>query len=141
MDAADDEATPAMRHVLLHLLHPDSFERIASGAHKRSIASTYAGFLKDGEADLDEQLLTIRTRLEELLDRPRAQVDFYDPPLEGTWGAFSELKTIINIRCSPVVSRMRGGSRRAAAGCCGRRGRWRRRGDRPGCLRRGWRRA
>ena len=25
MDAADDEATPAMRHVLLHLLHPEQF--------------------------------------------------------------------------------------------------------------------
>jgi 5-methylcytosine-specific restriction enzyme B len=76
-----------MRHVLLHLLQPDHFERIASGPHKQSIASTYAGFLEDGEADLDEQLLTIRERLEELLKKPREQVDFYERPLEGTWGA------------------------------------------------------
>ena len=87
MDATHDETTPAMRHILLHLLHPDTFERIASGAHKLSIASTYAGFVKDGEDDLDEQLLTIRERLEALLRKPRSQVDFYQPPLEGTWRA------------------------------------------------------
>jgi 5-methylcytosine-specific restriction protein B len=83
----DDETTPGMRHVLLHLLQPDYFERIASGPHKQSIASTYSGFVEDGEGDLDEQLLTIRERLEELLKRPREQVDFYEPPLAGTWGA------------------------------------------------------
>ncbi len=86
MDETDNETTPAIRHVLLHLLHPDTFERIASGAHKQSIARTYAGFVKDGEADLDEQLLTIRERLEALLNKPRTEVDFYQPPLEGTWG-------------------------------------------------------
>jgi len=68
-------------------IRPSSQAGSGSAASARRIASTYAGFLKDGEADLDEQLLTIRTRLEELLDRPRAQVDFYEPPLEGTWGA------------------------------------------------------
>jgi 5-methylcytosine-specific restriction protein B len=86
-EGADEETTPGMRHVLLHLLQPDFFERIASGPHKQSIATTYAGFVEDGEADLDERLLTIRERLEELLGKPREQVDFYDPPLEGTWGA------------------------------------------------------
>ena len=87
MDATDNETTLAMRHVLLHLLHPDTFERIASGPHKQSIARTYAGLVEDGEADLDEQLLTIRERLETLLHKPRSQVDFYEPPLAGTWGA------------------------------------------------------
>ncbi len=33
-----------------------------SGPHKQSIASTYAGFVEDGDADLDERLLTIRER-------------------------------------------------------------------------------
>ena len=68
-------------------IRPSSQAGSGSAASARRIASTYAGFLKDGVADLDEQLLTIRTRLEELLDRPRAEVDFYGPPLEGTWGA------------------------------------------------------
>jgi 5-methylcytosine-specific restriction protein B len=86
-EGTEEETTPGMRHVLLHLLQPDSFERIASGPHKQSIATTYAGFVEDGDADLDERLLTIRERLEELLGKPREQVDFYEPPLEGTWGA------------------------------------------------------
>jgi 5-methylcytosine-specific restriction protein B len=76
-----------MRHVLLHLLHPDSFERITSGPHKQSIARTYAGLAEDPGADVDQQLLAIRRRLEELLKKPPGQVDFYRPPLEGTWGA------------------------------------------------------
>lgn len=87
MDATDAETTLAMRHVLLHLLHPDTFERIASGTHKRRIASTFEDFVEDNESDLDEQLLTIRERLEALLNMPRTQVDFYEPPLEDTWGA------------------------------------------------------
>jgi 5-methylcytosine-specific restriction enzyme B len=87
MDKADDGDTLAMRHVLLHLLHPDSFERISSGPHKQSIARTYAGFVEDPDADVDEQLLAIRHRLETLLKKPSTQVDFYAPPLEGTWGA------------------------------------------------------
>jgi 5-methylcytosine-specific restriction protein B len=87
MDDTDEETTPAIRHVLLHLLQPDMFERIASGSHKQSIASTFAGFVEDADADLDEQLLSIRERLEALLDKPRAEVDFYEPPLAGTWGA------------------------------------------------------
>lgn len=85
--SADDGTSLAMRHVLLHLLHPDTFERIASGAHKQRIASTYAGLVQHSEGDLDEQLLEIRERLEALLKKPRGQVDFYEPPLEGTWGA------------------------------------------------------
>jgi 5-methylcytosine-specific restriction protein B len=87
MDEADDGDTLAMRHVLLHLLHPDSFERITSGPHKQSIARTYAGLAEDPGADVDQQLLAIRRRLEELLKKPPGQVDFYRPPLEGTWGA------------------------------------------------------
>jgi hypothetical protein len=89
-----------MRHVFLHLLQPDYFERIASGPHKQSIASTYAGFIEDGEADLDERLLIIRERLEELLDKPREQVDFYEPPLEGTAAAarrFADLWPIFRV--------------------------------------------
>ena len=87
MDAGAEESAAAMRHILLHLLQPESFERIASGGHKQSIALAYSGFVEDGEADLDERLLTIRRRLEELLGKPSGEVDFYEAPLAGTWGA------------------------------------------------------
>lgn len=88
MDAGTDETVPGMRHILLHLLHPKSFERITSGHHKQSIVLTFTGFLPDGDSkDVDEQLLTIRQRLEELLGIPSDQLDFYEAPLEGTWGS------------------------------------------------------
>jgi 5-methylcytosine-specific restriction enzyme B len=87
MDEGIEGTAPGMRHILLHLLHPDSFERIASGPHKKSIAETYAGLVEDGSvSDTDEQLLAIRRRLEDLLAKPSDQIDFYESPLAGTWG-------------------------------------------------------
>jgi 5-methylcytosine-specific restriction protein B len=90
-DINAEDGVPGMRHIVLHLLQPASFERISSGHHKQSIAATYAGLLPDGEVDdVDEQLLAIRGRLEELLAKPSEEVDFYMPPLAGTWGAGRE---------------------------------------------------
>ena len=80
----------SMRHVLLHLLEPEAYERIASDGHKRAIASTFAGFLPpDPLEDIDERLLLIRGRSAELLasEVPPDQLDFYRPPLQGVWGA------------------------------------------------------
>ena len=37
----DGETPPGMRHIVLHLLQPDYFERISSGEHKQSIIKTY----------------------------------------------------------------------------------------------------
>jgi 5-methylcytosine-specific restriction protein B len=85
-DAGADDAVPGMRHVLLHLLRPDDFERIASGGHKQAIAETYKGLLADEIEDVDEQLLAIRGRLETVLQRPASDLDFYEEPLAGTWG-------------------------------------------------------
>jgi 5-methylcytosine-specific restriction enzyme B len=86
-DGAEDGAA-GMRHIVLHLLQPEFFERISSGEHKQSITSTYAGFVSDGEIDdVDEQLLQIRNRLVEVLKKPADEVDFYLPPLAGTWGS------------------------------------------------------
>jgi 5-methylcytosine-specific restriction enzyme B len=86
-DQNADDGVTGMRHIVLHLLQPNFFERISSGEHKQSIASTYAGFLPDGQIDdVDEQLFKIREHLVDLLGRPPADVDFYEPPLAGTWG-------------------------------------------------------
>jgi 5-methylcytosine-specific restriction protein B len=86
-DLTTEDGAPGMRHILLHLLQPASFERIASGQHKQSIVATYGGLLPDGESeDVDERLLMIRKRLEGLLNKSTEDIDFYDPPLEGTWG-------------------------------------------------------
>lgn len=86
-DLSAEDGVPGMRHILLHLLQPSTFERISSGQHKQSIVATYAGLLPDGEIeDVDEQLFAIRERLEDLLAKPTKEVDFYVQPLAGTWG-------------------------------------------------------
>lgn len=88
MDTGSDDGAPGMRHIVLHLLHPESFERIASGAHKQSIAATYASLVPDSaDDDLDERLLAIRKRLEDLLEQPSERIDFYEPPLWRTWAS------------------------------------------------------
>lgn len=85
-DAADDQGASGMRHIVLHLLHPDSFEPISSGQDKQRIAGTYAA-LVDGEVDdVDEQLVIIRRSLAELLGKTPGEVEFYREPLASTWG-------------------------------------------------------
>jgi 5-methylcytosine-specific restriction protein B len=90
-DFADDtdESVREMRHILLHLLRPDEFERISSGTHKREIAAAFSGLLgEDAPQDLDERLLAIRRRLDELMPAGNTQkglIDFYHPPLWGVW--------------------------------------------------------
>lgn len=88
-DEAEEHGATGMRHILLHLLQPDFFERISSGEHKQSIVSAYGG-LVDGEIeDVDERLLKIREQLAELLQKPSEDVDFYWEPLAGTWGGWN----------------------------------------------------
>jgi len=92
-EASEGVAVREMRHILLHLLRPDEFERISSGTHKRQIAAAFrAEFLAgdDEPEDLDEQLLAIRGKLEELDPQPglgKGVVDFYYPPLHAIWDA------------------------------------------------------
>lgn len=94
-DFADNasEGVPVreMRHVLLHLLRPDEFERMSSRTHKQSIITAFESDLfddEDGLEDLDERLLRIRQRLVELDAQPGAHMgilDFYHPPLRDIW--------------------------------------------------------
>lgn len=98
-DFADDVgpniAVREMRHILLHLLFPDQFERISSGNHKRVITDAFAKeFLSGDEVpeDLDEQLYLIRQKLTELGAKPTGDdpvLDFYRPPLHAIWDAGS----------------------------------------------------
>lgn len=87
-----DEPRHAMRHVLLHLLRPDEFERIASGTHRSAIVSAFGGMIDDvASEDEDEQLLALRERLAAYVPENapgvnrRVGPDFYYSPLKEMW--------------------------------------------------------
>jgi 5-methylcytosine-specific restriction protein B len=91
----DDEADGGeqmMRSIWLHLLFPDTFERISANWDKYLIVNTLGG-LVDGplDEDIDQALLQIRHALEHIL--PDGQpaidgaIDFYETPLQETWDA------------------------------------------------------
>src|SRR5262249_31665789 len=77
-DQDADEGAASMRHILLHLLHPENFERISSGEHKRNIITAFGKLVPDGVVGDDEALLAIRERLQELLGLPSEKVDYYE---------------------------------------------------------------
>lgn len=91
-DFADDTTRPVreMRHILLHLMCPEEYERIASGSQKRQIRAAFEDLVpaEDRHEDLDEQLYAIRGRLEQDLpdgNTEDGKVDFYHPPLRAVW--------------------------------------------------------
>lgn len=88
IDSTEDAESKQLRHMLLHLLFPDSFERIASGNHKRRVIAAFTGLVQDEHEDEDRQLLAIRQGLETLM--PGKTLDFYWPPLEAAWYDSSE---------------------------------------------------
>lgn len=76
------------RHILLFLLQPEGYERIASSAHKRQIVKSIApqiGMSADISSPtvIDEQLLKIRRHFEEKLGT--TELDFYQSPLQEMW--------------------------------------------------------
>jgi hypothetical protein len=86
-----------MRHILLHLLFPDLFERIAAGNARIRVYDAYA-YLISGREDsvatssdpataLDQKLLAIRATLEEKAGGD--YVDFYQEPYRSTWNPSS----------------------------------------------------
>lgn len=88
IDGIEDAESRQIRHMLLHVLFPDSFERIASGNHKRRVIAAFSGLVKAEHENEDRQLLAIRRGLEDLM--PTETLDFYWPPLEAAWYDSSE---------------------------------------------------
>jgi 5-methylcytosine-specific restriction protein B len=84
IDSIDGAESKQLRHMLLYLLFPDHFERIASGSHKQRIIKAFSGLLQDPAAgDEDRAILSIRKGLETLL--PNQKLDFYWSPLVEAW--------------------------------------------------------
>jgi 5-methylcytosine-specific restriction protein B len=88
VDAVEGAETRQLRHMLLHLVFPDDFERIASGTHKRRVLAAFKGLVGVAPDDEDQHLLAVRRELEKLL--PNKKLDFYWPPLEPAWYDMTE---------------------------------------------------
>jgi 5-methylcytosine-specific restriction enzyme B len=87
-DGIEDAESKQLRHMLLYLLFPDHFERIASSNHKRRIIKAFSGLVSTEPEDEDRAILAIRGELEKLL--PNQQLDFYWSPLREAWYDDSE---------------------------------------------------
>ena len=67
-------------NLLLHLLHPETFEPIGGRDHKSLIVSHFHELTE--ETDQDRALLDIRAKLESTIDGP---FDFYRPQIRKQW--------------------------------------------------------
>jgi 5-methylcytosine-specific restriction protein B len=75
-------------HVLLHLLFPEKYERIASMNHKSAIVTAFGSLLDDCDAEqIDDRLFVIRSKLEEIMKVEGGSLDFYWDSLSQVWRA------------------------------------------------------
>lgn len=85
------EGAQTMRNILLHLLFPDAFERIAVDVDKAQVVASLHGVVEglDPDVDPDRTLFAIRERLVELLPNGTSgcdgEIDFYYSPLREAW--------------------------------------------------------
>lgn len=70
------------REALLHLVHPDTFERIVSRDHKRAVTKRFSYLVGADTADVDRQILEIR---QGLAPRYGDDFDFYDEEVKSLW--------------------------------------------------------
>lgn len=57
VDSIEDAESKQLRHMLLYLLFPDHFERIASSNHKRRIIKAFSGLVTTEPEDEDRAIL------------------------------------------------------------------------------------
>lgn len=90
LDGMEGDRKRQSRDIILHLLFPDRYERIASRSHKNLISGTFTEVLdpNDVPEDLDDRLFAIREKLEQLLSK--REFDFYWSPLCECWYVPSE---------------------------------------------------
>jgi len=88
-DASDPRIRGEMRHVVLHLLRPDDFERIFSSEHKRLVVRAFSEEVEHAgtelASDTDQALLGIRRFLESKRGADSSPVDFYISPYVEQW--------------------------------------------------------
>ncbi|MCY3913241.1 MAG: AAA family ATPase [Chloroflexi bacterium] len=80
----DDLQTYIQTSAILHLVFPDSFERVLPKYHKEQIARAFVDRIDTESDDLDRNLLQIRDRLSETYGE---HLDFYDDQIWTQWGS------------------------------------------------------
>lgn len=85
---------PQLRHILLHLLFPETFERIASRAHREAIDEHFSeqlGLVRDRQETPDSEMLALDRRLQTIREAlapdfpPGAAFDFYSSSIKRQW--------------------------------------------------------
>lgn len=94
VDEVPGAGSSQFRHMILHFIFPDHFERSASRSHKKRLVDVFGPLVEetDGSADLDERLLSIRKHLESL--RPGESIDFYRKPYRAAWYDEDDVDTV-----------------------------------------------
>ncbi|WP_190275704.1 AAA family ATPase [Thalassobium sp. R2A62] len=92
LDEQPDPGNRQFRHILLHLVFPDSFERISTSSDKLDILNAYDGTsMKDlrklDPVNVDEALKSLRERLE---SEKGDTIDFYQEDFVEDWKGTSE---------------------------------------------------
>jgi hypothetical protein len=72
----------SQREMLLYIVHPDTFERIFSREHKKTLMRAFRSLVSDTTANVDQQIAEIRQHLAQDYG---ADLDFYDPELKPRW--------------------------------------------------------
>lgn len=72
----------SQREAILHLVHPDAFERIVSREAKLRIARTFSALVSEPDKNVDWQLYEIRQKLAE---EHGQQLDFWQPEIRRQW--------------------------------------------------------
>jgi 5-methylcytosine-specific restriction enzyme B len=71
-----------MLNALLHLVHPETFERVIVDSAKRQITKRFARFVATDAEDLDRRMLEVRRGLEQ---SHGSDFDFYDTGIVEQW--------------------------------------------------------
>ncbi|MBL4799417.1 MAG: AAA family ATPase [Oleispira sp.] len=98
IDGVDPDRSPQCRHVLLHLLYPEYYEPIISGAQKWKICQVFKEFVLPellavenapvkALHDIDQQIRVISNKLAEIRNKP---TDYYSDELRAFWDSSAE---------------------------------------------------
>lgn len=72
----------AQRELLLHLVHPATFEATMAREHKQQIAACFADLVDGTIVDIDQRLLQVRQKLTPHYGK---NFNFYEPQLKAQW--------------------------------------------------------